>query len=80
MKTLAKLEKITIFPGLNENLFAVKADLLRRAGEFDAVISEFTNKTFSTELLNQIIAFQIKKATEKDTGRYTVDKAVPQEV
>ncbi|MBE6630616.1 MAG: DUF2225 domain-containing protein [Ruminococcaceae bacterium] len=56
----------------DENLIIQKADLLRRSGQFDTLIREYADKTFSKPILNQIVAFQIQKAKEKDTGCYTV--------
>lgn len=69
------LEKIDVIINLynkREDFLVMKADLLRRSGQFDAVISEFKDKQFSKELLNQVVAFQLEKAAQKDTKCYTV--------
>jgi len=42
----------------------LKADLLRRSGEFDQLIEEYENLTLDDELLDNIIKFHIKKAYE----------------
>lgn len=57
----------------NENMELVRADMLRRSGQFETVISEFSNKHYSEELLNKIVAFQILKAKDKDDACYTVE-------
>ena len=59
----------------NENLLLIKADLLRRTGAFKALITEFEKKTFSEDIMNRVIAFQIDRAKKKDTRRYTVEDA-----
>jgi len=61
------------------NYLLSRADFLRRTGQFDAVIKEFTNIKFKKELYNEIIAFQIAKAKEKDTRCYTVGHVHPEE-
>lgn len=59
----------------NENLLLIKADLLRRTGAFKVLITEFEKKTFSEDIMNRVIAFQIDRAKKKDTRRYTVEDA-----
>ena len=53
-------------------LLLMKADLLRRAGCFEQLLTEYQNVRFSEPLLNRILAFEIEKANQKDTNRYTV--------
>ena len=53
-------------------LMVQKADILRRSGEFDALIKEYENAEYPDELLNKIISFQLEKARIKDDGCYTV--------
>ena len=60
---------------LDENLSVMKADLLRRSGNFDRLIKEYSSVKYSNEDLNQIIEFELKKAHEKDDNCYTVDEA-----
>ena len=69
---LAELEKLLAEPNPPADLFAVKADLLRRTGQFDALIAEYEGKRFENDLLNQVIAFQIEKAKQQDTRCYRV--------
>ena len=57
------------------NLLIMKADLLRRAGQFDRMITEYENVRFSEPLLDKILAFEIEKAKQQDTNRYTVRDA-----
>ena len=73
-RTLAlnELEKMIASGPSNEDFLVLKADLLRRTGAFDALIEEYQNKAFSSDLLNRIIAFQIAKAKLGDTACYTV--------
>ncbi len=56
----------------DENMSLVKADMLRRSGKLDELISEYENKQYSKTLLNEILAFDIEKAKDKDRACYTV--------
>lgn len=58
-----------------ENLLTLKADLMRRAGQFDEMIDQYASISFDVDILNQIVAFEIKKAKEGDTGCYRVEDA-----
>ena len=53
------------------NLLLIKADFLRRMGEFDRMIDEFKDLILGDLKLDEIIQFQIMKAQEKDTSCYT---------
>lgn len=70
---LAELETLLTLPDISEDLFVVKADLLRRTGQFDVLISEYAEKRFSNDLLNQIVAFQIEKARQGDMQCYRIE-------
>lgn len=52
--------------------WVVKADLLRRTGQFDRLITEYGDKEFEDNLLNEIVSFEIARAKEKDTSCYRV--------
>ena len=56
-----------------ENFIGIKADLLRRTGQFDALIVEYENKKFQNPIINQIIRFQIDRAKNRDDKRYNMD-------
>lgn len=56
-----------------ETLLLMKADFLRRNKEFEQLIEEYENITFSEDLLNRIIHFQIEKARKNDDACYTVE-------
>ena len=56
-----------------DNFVLMKADLLRRSGEFDRVVEEYTDIILGDELLDKIITFQIIKARQKDDACYTVE-------
>lgn len=58
------------------NLMCMKADMLRRSGQFDRVVEEFTDMTIGEELHDKIINFQIGKAEKKDTAYYTVEDVI----
>lgn len=64
-------EALTRKPG-NEDLLLVRADLLRRAGMFQKLQTEYANTRFSSSLKNDILAFQLEKARQLDTACYTV--------
>lgn len=53
------------------NILLIKADFLRRMGEFDRMIDEFKDLILGDLKLDEIIQFQIMKAQEKDTSCYT---------
>jgi len=55
-----------------ETLLLVRADVLRRAGMFELVIEEYTDKVFADALLNSICQFEIMKARQKDSACYQV--------
>ena len=59
----------------NDNLL-IKADLLRRSGQFEVLINQFKDIKFEDELYQQIIDFQIEKAREKDDSCYTVGDVI----
>ena len=59
----------------NDNLL-MQTDLLRRSAKFDLVIEKFQNMKFEDELYQQIIDFQIEKASQKDDSRYTVGDVI----
>lgn len=77
-RKLALLESDEIIKrgGGNETLLVRRADFLRRSKQFDEVIKRYEGMTFSEEILNQIIAFQIEKAKQRDVGCYTVKMAI----
>lgn len=66
---LAELEKMH---EPDEELIVVKTDLLRRTEQFDKLITEFEGLSFTNDLHNDIIAFQIEKAQQQDTRRYRI--------
>ena len=55
------------------DLMVMKADLLRRSGQFDRVVAEYEELFLDDGLLDVVIAFQVEKAKLSDTGCYTVD-------
>jgi hypothetical protein len=69
---VAALEKSSPYPERNETLWLQRADVLRRAGEFETVIREYADGVFSQELYGKIVAFQMARCEEKDTRPYTV--------
>ena len=58
--------------GSDDNLLLQKADLLRRSGNFDEVIKQYSQVTFENAFFNKIVAFQIEKAKLGDDNCYTV--------
>ena len=56
----------------DENLSLIRADLLRRTGQFSRLIEEYSNIQYSEDLMNDIIAFQLEKAKAQDTGLYRI--------
>ncbi len=61
---------------LLKKAFLVRADVLRRLGRYDQLIEEYKDVFFEgadDRLKNQAVAFQLRKAREKDSGCYTFD-------
>ena len=56
-----------------ETLLGIKADLLRRTGQFDAVIVEFDGKKFDDPYVDQVVKFEIDRAKDQDNKRYNMD-------
>jgi len=69
---LEYLEKVIQKGSVPDELFLVKADLLRRSGRFDQLIAEFEGRNFSNDTLNSIAAFQVERAKQSDTACYRV--------
>lgn len=59
-----------------ETLLLLKADLLRRAGRFDALLQEYAHVRFREDLHNKILAFQLKRAAAGDRACHTVREAL----
>ena len=53
-----------------ERLLLIKADLLRRAGMFDELAAEYGESRTGSPDIDNVIAFQLQKAKEKDTDCY----------
>lgn len=69
------LEYINQFD-LNDDSQIQRADLLRRSGQFERVIEEYSTKTFKEDIYNKICSFEVEKAIQKDTSCYTVEDVV----
>ena len=57
----------------------MKADILRRSGDYDKVIALYEGMHFEEPLLDQIRMFQIERAKAHDDGCYTVAEVTGQE-
>ncbi|MBQ9901744.1 MAG: DUF2225 domain-containing protein [Clostridia bacterium] len=55
----------------------IKADLLRRSGQFDRLAEEYSSVRFDDDKDNRILAFQLEKAKENDTGCYRIADTNP---
>lgn len=73
---LTVLEKVAAIHALSDDIRVVRADLLRRTQQFDTLITEYTDVSFSDDLLNKIIAFQVDKARQQDTRCYRVKDVI----
>ena len=60
----------------NINWLAQLADVMRRCGKFDELIERFADFNSNDDIVNQVVAFQIELAQNKDTGVYRVSDAV----
>lgn len=52
---------------------AIRADLMRRTGQFDELIDAYQNIRIDDEFLDRVRQFQIQKAREKDSSIYRVE-------
>ena len=59
-----------------EEMLLLRADLLRRSGQFHKLIEEYHGKTFENENLRKILKFEVLLAKEKDDSCYTVEQAL----
>jgi hypothetical protein len=57
---------------MGDNERVLRADLLRKTGQFEVLLKEYEHMRFENELLNKIVQFQVSKARAKDTATYTV--------
>ena len=60
----------------DETLMVQRADLLRRAGLFEKVISEYEDISFVDDTLRRVVLFQVRRAYAQDTACYTVEDAM----
>ena len=51
------------------------ADMMRRAGKFNQLISTYESAQFGDDLSNQILEFQIERAKARDVSCYRIDDA-----
>jgi hypothetical protein len=66
-------------PENETNTLLMKADILRRSGDYDKVIALYEGMHFEEPLLDQIRMFQIERAKAHDDGCYTVAEVTGQE-
>ena len=66
----------------NETIYMMRADMMRRAGQFEELISEYESVKMKgdarndPEILNKVLRFQIERAKEHDDKCYTVRDAL----
>ena len=72
---LERLRYKKMFGRVSENETVVRADLLRRTGQFDALIAEYEGKKYKNETIAAVIAFELRLAEAGDTACYTVADA-----
>lgn len=58
------------------NLQLIKADMLRRTGQFDRVIEEFKDVILEDKLKNDVITFQIELAMAHDSDCHTIEEII----
>ena len=59
-----------------ETLQLMKADILRRAGHFQELLTEYKGVRFDQEVMDQVLAFELKLAEKEDMACYRVTDAV----
>lgn len=72
-KAIPIMSELLSGPRKNDSTFLLmKADILRRAGCFEQLLSEYRDVEFHDRLLDQILAFELDKAKQQDTACYRV--------
>ena len=59
-------------PERAETLSLIRADLMRRSSLFEELKAEYTSITYSEDLMNKILAFELQLANRKDDKCYKV--------
>ena len=67
-----KYTKIKKLPDA-EYLDLVRLDMLRRIGDFERVINEYSKKCYSKKIFNKVLKLQTEKAMAKDDSTYTLE-------
>ena len=62
-----------------ENIKLMRVDLMRRVGQFNELLEEYSSVQFDEELMNRILEFEIKKAKDKDIACYCVEDVTGKE-
>ena len=57
-----------------EILILMKADFLRRSGQFDRLVEEYGNIALDDENCDKVLRYQIEKAKEQDDKCYTTEE------
>ncbi len=73
------LETVELADAQRETLMLMRADILRRSGHFEDVARIYSGVKFSgknSDTMNAVLQFQLEKAQQKDTGCYTIMKAL----
>ena len=67
-----------LIPKNKETFIGIKADLLRRTGQFDEVIKQYSGKSFNNVYVEQIARIEVDLAKAQDIKRYNI-KDIDQE-
>ncbi|MDO4544955.1 MAG: hypothetical protein Q4C25_02250 [Bacillota bacterium] len=70
------LEVFDKLQDVDDNLSLTRVDVLRRVGEFNAVLEEYKKCKFGDDLMNQILEFQKEKCVQKNTDCFTVGEVI----
>ena len=63
-------------PADKNELQLMKVDILRRAGHFRELLTEYKDMQFGEDVMDHVLAFQLKLAEKGDTGCYRVVDAM----
>lgn len=61
----------------SDNYLVLRADLLRRSGQFDKLIEIYKDIHSENEMVEKILRFEEQRAEAHDTRRYTVANVMP---
>lgn len=70
-EALSVMENSSVFDG-NENMYILRADLLRRTGQFEKVVSDYGERFFESPIMLLISQYSVKLAKNGDSSAHKI--------